>query len=130
MVSTSTRWPDRERNRLFTTVDKNQRPKLQVLWCCEGLLSLQSSAQTTRINPRWQRLDAGGKTIRKVLEGVAGERRVPQDRCFANDAIASCSSAYTVMTVSSLVRRSNSVKFDLEETSLVPVSESLFCAKK
>jgi hypothetical protein len=75
-------------------------------------------------------LDAGGKTIHKVLRVVAGDRRVPQDRSFANDAIASCSFAYTVMTVSSLVRRSNSVKFDLEETSLVPVSESLFCVKK
>jgi hypothetical protein len=52
------------------------------------------------------------------------------DRCFWNDATASSSLAYTIMTVSSFVRRSNSVKPILEETSLAPLSGSLFCVKR
>ena len=49
------------------------------------------------------------------------------DRGFGNDAIAASSLAYTVRTVSSLVRRSNSIKYILEDTSLVPLFGSLFC---
>src|SRR5260370_40852678 len=52
------------------------------------------------------------------------------DHCFGNDATASSSLAYTRMTVSSFVRRSNSVKRTLEETSLAPLSGSLFCVKR
>lgn len=52
------------------------------------------------------------------------------DRFFGKDAIASSSLAYTIMTVSSFVRRSNSVKRILEETSLTPLSGSLFCVKR
>src|SRR5216683_7909296 len=52
------------------------------------------------------------------------------DRCFGNEATASSSLAYTMMTVSSFVRRSNSVKRILEETSLAPLSGSLFCVKR
>ena|SRR5436190_22620783 len=55
---------------------------------------------------------------------------VAHDRGFGNDATASSSFAYTLMAVSSLVRRSNSVKRGLEETSLGTVSESLFRVKK
>jgi len=71
-----------------------------------------------------------GRATKMLLRLTRRYHPAFDDRGFGNDATASSSFAYTVMTVSSLVRPSNSLKLVLEETSLGPDSESLFRVKK